>query len=120
MWGKEAVEKGSNGLTESSVQDTTPDQINGLIISGAMQAAPDATFAGGVIEFGTVPFNTIVQATILDMWLAVHGDQLGQEMPYWKQQVRTMFSPQDPEWESSVLNKAECHYNNMLRVLEEW
>lgn len=120
MWGREAVERGSSGVTESTDQDTTPDRLNGLVLAGAMQAAPDATFAGGVIEFGTVPFNTIVQATILDMWLAVHGEKVGPEFPYWKQQVRTMFSPQDPQWESSVLSKAERHYASMLRVLRDW
>lgn len=120
MWGKEAVERGSSGITESPVQDTTPDQLNGLVITGVMQAAPDAIYAGGVIEFGTVPFNMIVQATILDMWLAVNRDEVGQELPYWKQQVRTMFSPRDPEWESSVLRKAESHYENALRVLKNW
>ena len=119
MWGEDAVRAGGNGILHgrSEADDVTGSQLYGLAISALIDAKPDAVFCGGVIELGTVPFEAIVQATILDHWLRKRIDDESPSTRYWREQVRLMFSPRDPWWEEQALSQARATYTSMLSVL---
>ena len=121
-WGEDAVRQGGQGMmTEGSEDgDATTSAVNGSALQALFDAAPDAQFAGGAIEFGTVPFNMIAQAAILDHWLMLDASKPSLEMRFWKAQLRTFFAPRDPWWEDSVLGHAGGFYQRMLAGLIEW
>ena len=121
-WSEDAVRQGGQGMmTEGSEDgDATTSAVNGSALQALFDAAPDAQFSGGAIEFGTVPFNMIAQAAILDHWLMLDAPKPSLEARFWKAQIRTFFAPRDRWWESSVLGHAEGFYQRMLAGLIEW
>jgi len=121
-WGEGATRRGGAGvMTEGAEQDDAPvSAVHGLAISTLQGAAQEAGFAGGVIEFGTVPFNLVAQAAFLDIWLMFDAPERGLDTGFWRTLARNLFAPQDPGWESSVLRHAEGFYERMLKGLIEW
>lgn len=121
-WGEETVRRGAQGLTTEGAEgeDATTASVKGSALSALFEAAPNGRFAGGAIEFGTVPFETIAQAAILDNWLMLHAERLGLDTRFWKAQMRTFFAPREPAWEASVLHNAKGLYEAMVAGLGEW
>ena len=121
-WGEDTVRRGGQGMISggSEEEDTTTSSVNGSALQALLDAAPNARFAGGAIEFGTVPFELIAQAAILDHWLMLDTLERSPEMHFWKAQMRTFFAPQEPWWEKSVLGHANGFYERMLTGLIEW
>ena len=121
-WGEDTVQQGAQGLMTEGEEDGDPtiSSVNGSALQALFDAAPDAQFAGGPIEFGTVPFDMIAQAAILDHWLMVYAGCRDLDVRFWKAQMRTFFAPRDPVWEASVLSHAKRLYETMLAGLCEW
>jgi len=121
-WGLDAARKGGQGMISGGAEegDTTTAAVNGSALQALMDAAPEARFAGGAIEFGTVPFDLIAQAAILDHWLMLDTPEHSPDMHFWKAQMRTFFAPREPWWEKSVLGHAKGFYERMLTGLVEW
>ena len=120
-WGKEAVERATSGIALPSDDGSgNMEGINGHALDALLDELPEAEIAGGVIEFGTVPFNLIAQASILDLWATIYSDANDKHWPFWKAVLRTFFAPRDPQWEQSVLDHAQTYYERMLRGLYRW
>jgi hypothetical protein len=121
-WGEDAARIGAQGLTTGSAAegDANTSSVYGSALQALFDTAPDATFAGGPIEFGTVPFEAIAQAAILDHWLMLYADSQEPSTAFWKAQMRTFFAPRERAWETSVLNHAKRFYEAMLAGLFEW
>lgn len=124
LWGADAMQRGAGGFMTSAAHEeeggASMSDLNGVAQAAVMDAAPGATVAGGVIEFGTVPWDLIAQAAILDHWLMFENPEHGRHQHFWKAQLRTMFSPRDPRWEASVLTHSRTVYERMIRGLEQW
>jgi hypothetical protein len=121
-WGEDATRRGGAGvMTEGAEQDDAPTSaIHGLAITSLHDAAPEAAIAGGVIEFGTVPFDLVAQAACLDIWLMYDAPGKDLDTRFWRYLERSLFAPRDPGWESSVLRHAEGFYERMLEGLIDW
>ena len=121
MWGETAVVRGSGGLMSGGKgDDASVEDVNGAAIKAVLDATSGAEVAGGVVEFGTVPFDMIVQAVILDFWVMRASADRNLDLRFWKAMIRTMFSPRDPLWEANVLRHAEAINERMLSTLEAW
>lgn len=121
MWGEDAVERGRGGLmTSGKGDDASVDEINGAAIRAVLDVADGAEVAGGVVEFGTVPFDLIAQAVILDFWIMRASGNQHLDLRPWKAIVRALFSPRDSLWEASVLRHGASINERMLSTLESW
>lgn len=121
MWGKAQVERGSGGLmTAGEGDDAAVADVNGAAIQAVVDVIGNAQLAGGVVEFGTVSFDMIAQAVILDFWVMRAANDTKQDLRAWKSIVRAMFAPRDPHWEASVLRHAAAINDRMLDVLRDW
>jgi len=121
-WGEEATRRGAAGvMTEGADQVDAPvSAVHGLALSAIQEAAPNAGFAGGVVEFGTVPFDLVAQGAFLDLWLMTEAKGRGLDTGFWRALSRNLFAPQDPAWQASVLRHTEGFYERMLNGLVDW
>lgn len=124
LWGPDAMKHGASGFMKSAIHEegsgASMADLNGVAQVAVRDASPGAIVAGGVIEFGTVPWDLIAQAAILDHWLMFENAGFGRRELFWKAQLRTMFAPRDPRWEALVLTHSRTIYERMIRGLERW
>lgn len=118
MWQNALTQGASSTLMDGEFgKDVAGDDLSGLVVAAVHSAVPNASICGGVIEFGTVPFKMIVQATILDHWMWNHVDDTSSEVKFWRAMLRTMFAPRRSDWQVSAAEHARVTYDGMLNEL---
>ena len=116
-WGRPAVERSAKSWSVSD-DDAPAPTYNGLTHAALVEELPATRIAGGVIEFGTVPFSQIPNVIVLDNWLMTHG--VHENAPFWRAVMRTIMAPRDPVWESAVLTHASRLCAATLDGLARW
>ena len=120
MWGLEHDVSDSSTIDSVSAKSAVNvDSVSGMAISAVRDAVKDGVVFGGVIEFGTVSFELIVQATVLDKWLDQHNSENKHISREWIDQLRDWFCPNDPSWRELVLERAHNLYASTLQELQE-
>lgn len=117
QWWGGGTHRGSESWA-SSGDDTPAPDISGSTWIGLLEETPNAEVAGGVAEFGTVPFESIVQAVVLDHWLMFKASPDASR--YWRAQMRTFFAPRETSWERSVMQQATDISTSTLAGLAAW
>jgi hypothetical protein len=117
LWWGGMIDRSSESWSVTGDDTPAPD-ITGSIWQGLLQETSHAEVAGGVAEFGTVPFDNILQAAVLDHWLAFKASY--PETAYWRAQLRTLFAPREPGWERAVAWQAERICAATLSGLSAW
>jgi hypothetical protein len=78
----------------------------GLIGPAFCAALPAVAAAGVVLEFGTVDAERVVRAVIAENWLHHHGDRASAQGRGILAEMRTVFLPDDREWQDAVFARA--------------
>nr|WP_070959313.1 DUF2817 domain-containing protein [Hyphomonas sp. Mor2] len=97
--------------------DVMGDALNGLVSTAIRDEAVGATLSGGLIEFGTAPFQEIVQATILDHWMWKKVKDSSPELEFWRTILKTLFAPRHAGWERNTQTIARETYERTLQEL---
>lgn len=118
-WGADVVRRGAESWSAAGETSPSPD-ITGSAWSCLIEEAAHAEIAGGVIEFGTMPLESILQAVVLDHWLTFTAPADDASMGYWRAQMRAFFAPREIGWERSVARHAQRVCASSLAGLTAW
>ena len=86
--------------------DASSPVVSGHIGLAMYESAPDAEVTVVGLEYGTLPFDRVVEAVRADNWLYAHGEvdsPLGAEI---KAAIRDAFYGDDDEWKEAVYDRA--------------
>lgn len=119
-WGEEAVQRGSKGIFSGDDNEADSSMIQGLAQKTLFDAAPRAEYCGGIIEFGTVPFEELLIVAIVDLWLQFDAKEEGIDHRLWKSFQHFGFAPCDHSWRNSVLKQAERLHCQTIDGLIKW
>ncbi|MDX2274316.1 MAG: DUF2817 domain-containing protein [Hyphomonadaceae bacterium] len=117
-WGAELVRRGAQSWSPAGESAPSPD-ITGSAWNCIVEEAPQAQIAGGVIEFGTVSLENVLQGVVLDHWLTFNAPA-DPANAYWRAQMRAFFAPREPSWERSVARHSERVCAASLAGLTAW
>jgi len=118
-WGADVVRRGVESWSAAGEASPSPD-ITGSAWRCLLEEAPQAEIAGGVIEFGTMPLESILQAVVLDHWLTFTASADDPSTGYWRAQMRAFFAPREASWERSVARHARRICASSLVGLTDW
>lgn len=86
----------------------------GTTLNAAVQLMHGQTVTAIRVEFGTVPFDDMVDAVRADAWLNAHGTLDSDEGRRIKRQVREAFCPEDGDWKLAVYKQARTILNKAV------
>ncbi len=119
-WGQDVVERGQHSWIVQDEGDAPAPALSGLAENAIWDALPGVPVAGGAVEFGSWPLDTIIAAAITDHWILFDAAGQGADVRPWRQMMRTWFSPPDPQWQRSVLSHGSRLFDASLRELGAW
>lgn len=92
--------------------------ITGQVASLIYAACPDARTTSMALEFGTVPFDAMVDALRGEAWLRRHPDAPPAAAARIRESMRGAFFSDDPAWQGMVLGQSRVATLQALRGLE--
>jgi Protein of unknown function (DUF2817) len=97
-WWGEAVTSMYDGSSESAL-------LTGLMWLAAWQECPQAEVTGIALEYGTLPFDQVIDALRADQWLENHPEAPHGMRVQIKRQMRDAFYVDTEAWKSRVLEQ---------------
>jgi Protein of unknown function (DUF2817) len=97
-WWGEAVTSMYDGSSESAL-------LTGLMWLAAWQECPQAEVTGIALEYGTLPFDQVIDALRADQWLENHPEAPHGMRVQIKRQMRDAFYVDTEVWKSRVLEQ---------------
>jgi hypothetical protein len=96
------------GAEVTSIYDGTSAsaRLSGLMWLAAEQECPQASYTGIALEYGTVPFDEVIQALRADQWLENHPEVGGAQRSAIKQRLRDVFYTDNDGWKSQIVEQA--------------
>lgn len=99
-------------------------QYHGLLSEGLkaeLARHSRAQMISVTIEWGTYEVDRMLEALIIDNWLAHRSSESDPEFAHEAQaRLKQLFSPSDTVWRQSVLSKSQDIYREALAALEAW
>jgi hypothetical protein len=91
--------------------------VTGSVSAAAIDACPQAEYAGIGLEFGTVPLAEAIQALRADQWLVGHPGAPEPVRTAIKRALRHAFYLDDPAWKAMVYGQARVAVHQALQGL---
>lgn len=96
-WGKQVTSM-YDGSSESAL-------LTGLMWAAAGQECVQAEYTGIAMEYGTLPFEQVIDALRADQWLENHPDAPEAQRLQIKQQLRDAFYTDTDAWKSRIVEQ---------------
>jgi len=96
-WGTQVTSM-YDGSSESAL-------LTGLMWAAAHQECPRAETTGIAMEYGTVPFNEVIDALRADQWLENHPDAPHAQRVQIKRQLRNAFYTDAEAWKARIVEQ---------------
>ncbi len=95
------------GTQMTSMYDGSSESalLTGLMWSAASQECPQAEYTGVAMEYGTVPFNDVIDALRADQWLENHPDAPHAQRVQIKRQLRDAFYTDTDAWKTKIVEQ---------------
>ena len=96
---------GADGRAITSTHDGSSSSapLTGLMCNVAYQECPQAAFTGIALEYGTLPFEQVLDALRADQWAENHPEAPPAQRMAIKQQLRDAFYTDTDAWKQQVL-----------------
>jgi hypothetical protein len=96
---------GADGRAITSIYDGSSSSapLTGLMCNAAYEECPQAAFTGIALEYGTVPFEQVLEALRADQWAENHPEAPLAQQQAVKQQLRDAFYTNSDAWKQQVL-----------------
>ena len=108
-----------SGVTSAQGGTSTSAPVMGDGLSASTGLLSHAEVAGVALEFGTVPVERVLEALRADAWLHAHSKP---GSPHWKEikeQMRTAFYSEAPEWKGMIAIQALLTCRQAISGLSE-
>jgi hypothetical protein len=99
-WGAQVTSM-YDGSSESAL-------LTGLMWGAAGQECPCAEYTGVAMEYGTVPFNEVIDALRADQWLENHPDAPPAQRTRIKRQIRDAFYTDTDVWKARIIEQGSA------------
>lgn len=93
-------------VTSPDDGSSTSAPIQGYIAMALERALPDINWTSIALEYGTLPVSDVLQAVRADNWLHQHGDVHSAQGVAIKNQIRSAFYVETPQWKQQVWERA--------------
>lgn len=104
---------------EAEALKSTAD-YTGLVFSGVKNMAPNADFAGAVVEFGTRSPDDMLYALRLDRWLRFEDSPSSERREELRRDLMDAFCPYSVEWREAVLETSYSLMDRMISGAKQW
>ncbi len=99
--------------------DSVSYPMTGGILDGIEATLGVRPFIAAAHEFGTAPPVEVLTALRADHWLHHYGDLDSPDAETIKQQIRTAFDPDDPDWQRQVCDQARRAQHSLIDTLNQ-
>jgi hypothetical protein len=96
----------------------TSAALTGVSFHAALDACPHAEYTGIALEYGTRPFDDVLQALRAEQWLANHPDTSEPVRGAIKRRMRDVFYDDSDPWKAIVYGQARVAVLQALRALQ--
>ncbi|HEY1386346.1 MAG TPA: DUF2817 domain-containing protein [Dongiaceae bacterium] len=111
-WGRAEQEK-------SAFKSGSTPKYRGLLSHAIRQERPDASIAGGVVEFGTADEYAIFRGDCLDRWVRFEGrDDPNAEQ--FRDAYKDIMCPRDLSWRRTVLSEGPAIMDKLTEGVASW
>ena len=93
-------------ITSPALGTSSSAELNGVNLSGVLEALPQAEVVGIGLEYGTLPLDDVFLALRADNWLHQHGDPASAQGGTIKAQIREAFYQDAGDWKAMVWERA--------------
>ena len=104
-------------ITSTSLGNSTSADVRGDMLTGVEHRYERIEVTGLAIEYGTLPFNDVLDAVRADNWLHTHGKLDSGQGREIKAQIRDAFYGDRDDWKQMIFEQALAHQRNALRGL---
>jgi hypothetical protein len=96
------------GTRVTSIYDgsSSSSLLRGLMWLAAYEECPQAQYTGIAMEYGTQPFDDVMQALRADQWLENHPEAGAAQAQAIKRQIRDAFYTDTPQWKQAIVAQA--------------
>ena len=96
------------GARVTSIYDgsSSSSLLRGLMWLAAYEECAQAEYTGIAMEYGTLPFEAVMQALRADQWLENHPEAEAAQQQAIKQQLRDAFYTDTPAWKQAIVAQA--------------
>lgn len=104
-------------VTSTALGNSTSADVRGDVLTGIEHRLGSTEVTGLAIEYGTLPFNDVLNALRADNWLHLHGrvdSRKGREI---KAATRDAFYGDKDDWKDMIFEQAMTHQRSALRGL---
>jgi hypothetical protein len=106
-------------ITSTFDGSSTSPQLHGEMWNVAYAECPQAEYTGISLEFGTVPFDEVLNALRADQWLENHPEIGAPQAAAIKRRIRDAFYVDTPSWQQAVVAQTREAALQALRALGE-
>jgi hypothetical protein len=85
---------------------STSSVLTGMMFGAVYDECPNTDYTGIALEYGTVPFEEVMDALRADQWLQNHPDAGDAQRRDIKRQLRDAFYTDTPEWKQCIVEQA--------------
>jgi len=104
-------------ITSTALGNSTSADVRGDILSGMERHLVACEVTGLAIEYGTLPFEQVLDAVRADNWLHAHGKLDSAEGREIKTAVRDAFYGDKDDWKDMIFDQGFAHQRSALRGL---
>lgn len=99
---------GPDGRLLTSIHDgsSTSARLTGLMWGAAYEECPQAQYTGVALEYGTRPFDQVLQALRADHWMHRYQAATAAQQAEIRQALRAVFYVDTPAWREQVVTQA--------------
>src|SRR5262245_5845984 len=104
---------------KSAFKSGSTPRYRGLLSHAIRQELPDATIAGGVVEFGTADEYAIFRGDCLDRWVRFEGRD-DPDAEQFRDAYKDIMCPRDLSWRRMVLSEGPAIMDKLIAGVAGW
>jgi hypothetical protein len=110
---------GAERISIPALGSSASADVAGDSMRGFAEALPTTSFTGMALEYGTLPFQDVLNAIRADAWLHRYGDPRGSRGREMKRAIRDTFYGDRDDWKATVYEQGVAAQRRALAGLAE-